>query len=59
MLQLTLIIAHETESGFVWWDEALMFALPIALAVLGVLWLARRSRADHADDESSAPPHRE
>jgi len=56
---LSPIIAHETESGFVWWDEALMFALPIVLAVLAVLWIARRSGADQSDDDSSAPSHRE
>jgi hypothetical protein len=52
------IIAHETESGFVWWDEALMFAIPVVLAVLAVLWIARRSGADQNDDNSSAPSHR-
>jgi len=56
---LSPIIAHETGSGFVWWDEALMFAIPIVLAVLAVLWIARRSGADQSDDDSSAPSHRE
>jgi hypothetical protein len=36
-----------------------MFAIPIVLAVLAVLWIARRSGADQSDDDSSAPSHRE
>lgn len=50
MFPLALIIAHEAESGFPWWDEALMFAIPIALGVLAVLWIARRS--NRSDDDS-------
>jgi len=54
MLQLPLIVAHESENGFVWWDEALMFLLPIALGVMGVLLIARRARSksDQEDDEA-------
>jgi hypothetical protein len=50
MSRLAPIIAHETESGFVWWDEALMFAVPIAAAVLLVVWIARR-RSDRSDED--------
>lgn len=48
---LTPIIAHETDSGYVWWDEALMFAIPVVVAVLVVLWLARRSRSRVGEDD--------
>ena len=45
----TPIIAHETESGFVWWDEALMFALPVVVVILIVLRLARRPNRSEDD----------
>jgi hypothetical protein len=51
MLSPLPIIAHETESGLVWWDEALLFAIPVTLGVLAVLWIARRSGADQGDDK--------
>lgn len=51
MLRLALIVAHETEGGFVWWDEALMFLLPIALAILFLVLIARRGRDDRPDDD--------
>ena len=47
---LTPISAHEAESGFVWWDEALLFAVSIVLGILGVMLIARRSRADDIED---------
>lgn len=50
MFALAPIIAHEAESGFLWWDEALMFAIPIVVGVLAVLWIARRSNG--SDDDS-------
>ncbi len=45
-----IIAFHETESGYVWWDEALRFAIPIIVAVALVLWMARRARSDGEDD---------
>lgn len=51
MLQLTPIIAHETDGGFVWWDEALLFALPVIVAILAVLWIARRARSSESEDD--------
>ena len=51
MLRLVPIIAHETESGFVWWDEALMFAVPIVVAILIVVWIARRGSGRREDEE--------
>jgi hypothetical protein len=49
MLILAPIISHEAEGGFLWWDVALMFAIPIVLGVLVVLWITRRS--NRSDDE--------
>lgn len=51
MLSLRLIVAHETDGGYVWWDEALMFLLPIALGILAVVLIARRGRDDRQDDD--------
>lgn len=45
-----IVAFHETDSGYVWWDEALLFALPIVLAVALVLWIARRARSRGEDD---------
>jgi hypothetical protein len=45
------IIAHEIDSGFVWWDEAVMFAVPIVLGILGVLSIARRARTEDIEDD--------
>ncbi len=45
------LMLHETDSGFVWWDEALIFAVPIVIAVATVLWLARRSRVDQSEED--------
>jgi len=50
LTMLTPISAHEAESGFVWWDEALLFAVSIVLGILGVMLIARRSRADDIED---------
>ena len=44
-----LVFFHETESGYVWWDEALLFLVPIVLAVALVWWAARRGRSQDDD----------
>ena len=51
MGRLAPAIAHESARGFAWWDEALMVAIPIAVAVLVVLWIARRGRAGSTDED--------
>ena len=51
VLEIALIIAHETEGGYVWWDEALYLIVPIVIAVAIVLWLARRSSSDRDEDD--------
>ena len=51
MGRLAPVIAHETASGFAWWDEALMVAIPVAVAVLVVWWIARRGRVGSTDED--------
>ena len=34
-----------------WWDEVLLFAVPIVIAVLVVGWIALRSRAGSSDED--------
>ena len=36
------------------WDEILMFAAPIAIAVLAVRWVERRNRGDDEDAETDS-----
>jgi hypothetical protein len=48
MPEFTPILAH---GSLGWWDELIIFAVPVLVAILVVVWIAGRSGSKRAEDD--------